>query len=128
MSVIGRSACWPPDMYSRSRSFLDLGQKVIYISKLKLVFFRNHLTFFDQILYVSFQVKGNENMLMYNGGHMTRWLPCPYMVKSLKNLLWNQWTDFHELWHRGPLPFVFCLHYDPGMTMTYFTARSNFVT
>ena len=31
-----------------------LWPKVIFISKLKLVFLRKHLIFFDQILYVSF--------------------------------------------------------------------------
>ena len=29
-----------------------------------------------------------------------RWLPCPYMVKTLqKFLFWNRWTDFHETWY-----------------------------
>ena len=29
-----------------------------------------------------------------------RWLPCPYMVKTFKNLLlWNRQTDFHETWY-----------------------------
>ena len=54
---------------------------------------RNHLTFFDKILYVNIKVRGNENV-----GHMTRWLPRPYVLKSLKNLvLWSQRSDFHEL-------------------------------
>ena len=53
---------------------------------------RNHLTFFDKILYVNFYVRGNENV-----GHMTRWHPHPYVLRSLKNLfLWNQMSDFHE--------------------------------
>ena len=26
--------------------------------------------------------------------------PCPYMVKTFKNLLlWNRWADFHETWY-----------------------------
>ena len=29
---------------------------------------------------------------------------------------------------RVPGPIIFCSHYDPGMTMTYFRARSNFAT
>ena len=28
-----------------------------------------------------------------------RWPPCPYMVKTLKNLLWNQKTDDLETWY-----------------------------
>ena len=54
-----------------------------------------------------------------------------YGKKTLKNLLlWNQRTDFHELWYvaQGILAHIFCSHYDPGMTLTYFTARSNFAT
>ena len=42
--------------------------------------------------------------------------------------LWNQWTDFFGMLHRGPWPIIFCSHYDPGMTLTYFTTRSNFAT
>ena len=29
---------------------------------------------------------------------------------------------------RGPWPIILCSHYDPGMTLTYFTAKSNFAT
>ena len=28
-----------------------------------------------------------------------RWLPCPYMVKNLKNLLWNQKANDLETWY-----------------------------
>ena len=56
---------------------------------------RNHLAFFDKILYVNFKVRGSENV-----GHMTRWLSRPYVLKSLKNLVpWNLRFDFHELWY-----------------------------
>ena len=44
----------------------SLKVKVIYIWKLKLAFLRNHLANQSQILYVSFQELGNENLL-------TRW-------------------------------------------------------
>ena len=27
-----------------------------------------------------------------------------------------------------PNPFIVCPNYDPGLTLTYFTARSNFAT
>ena len=47
-----------------------------------------------------------------------------YGKKNLKNLLpWNQWTDFHELWYVAQ-----GTHYDPGMALTYFIARSSFAT
>ena len=49
------------------------------------------------------------------------------MVKTLKNLLQNQRADFHKTWHRGLLPIIVCSNDDPELTLTYFTARSNFV-
>ena len=30
--------------------------------------------------------------------------------------------------HQRPKPFIICANYDPGLTLTYFTARSNFAT
>ena len=30
--------------------------------------------------------------------------------------------------HQRPKPFMFCSNYDPGLTLTYFTARSDFAT
>ena len=57
------------------------------------------------------------------------WPPCPYMVKTLKNLLlWNQKADDLESWYAalgtGVLWSVF--KWWPWLTMTYFTTRSNF--
>ena len=56
-----------------------------------------------------------------------RWPPCPYMVKTLKNLLlWNQMPDDLESWYaasgtRLPNLFKWC----PWVDVAYFTARSN---
>ena len=60
-----------------------------------------------------------------------RWLPCPYMVKTLKNLLLrNQKADDLETWYAASgarvLPSFF-RNDDPWLTLTYFTARSNLV-
>ena len=37
----------------------------------------------------------------HDAGHMTKMatMPCPYMVKTLKNLLRNRRADFHETWY-----------------------------
>ena len=45
-------------------------------------------------------------------------------------LLWNGWADFKETWHvaLGILPIIVYSNDDPGVTLTYFTARSNLVT
>ena len=59
--------------------------KVIYIQNLKLAFLRNHWANQSQILYVIFQVQGNENfsdvMMLVT---WPRWPPYSYMVKTLK--------------------------------------------
>ena len=43
--------------------------KVVYIQNLKLAFLRNHWANQSQILYVSFQVQGNENLLTWCWSH-----------------------------------------------------------
>ena len=30
--------------------------------------------------------------------------------------------------HQRPKPFIICANNDPGLTLTYFTSRSNFAT
>ena len=51
------------------------------------------------------------------------------MVKTLKNLLRNQKADYLETWYAALSAQVLprCLNDDPGLTLTYFPARSNFV-
>ena len=55
--------------------------------------------------------------------------PCPYMVKTLKNLLlWNQKVTLNLGMHHRVLEYYqVCSSDDPGLTLTYFTARSNLV-
>ena len=70
--------------YWRSRSFLDLDPKSVNIWNLKLAFLRNHWANQSQILYVSFQVQGNENLLTLMLVTWPKWLPRPYVVKTLQ--------------------------------------------
>ena len=59
-----------------------------------------------------------------------RWPPCPYMVKTLKNLLlWNQrWMTLKlGMQHQVLEYYQVCSNDDPGLTLTYFTERSNLV-
>ena len=57
-----------------------------------------------------------------------RWPPCPYMLKTFKNLR-NQKADDLETWYTASgtqlLPSLFKWWH--GLTLTYFTARSNLV-
>ena len=62
--------------------------------------------------------------------HMTIiiWLPCPYMIKTFKNLLfWNRKADDLETWYAALVTQVLPRIKTLGMTLTYFTARSNLV-
>ena len=61
--------------------FLTLAQGRLHM-KIKACI-RNHLVIFNQILYVSFQVHGNENLLIHDAGHMTK---MANILKSFKNL------------------------------------------
>ena len=52
------------------------------------------------------------------------------MVKPFKNLLfWEQKADDLERWHAASDTRILpsCSSNDPGLTLTYFTARSNLV-
>ena len=55
--------------------------------------------------------------------------PCPYMVKTSKNLLRNQKNVDLETWYAasGARALPSCSNDDPGLTLTYFKARSNLV-
>ena len=52
------------------------------------------------------------------------------MVKTLKNLLQNQMSYDLETWHVASVTQALqsYINYDPGLTLTYFMARSNLVT
>ena len=53
----------------------------IYLWKLELIFLKNHWSIFNQNLYVSFQVQGNEN-LWHDAGHMTKMATTPIYGKN----------------------------------------------
>ena len=59
-------------------------------------------------------------------------MPCPYMVKTFLEIFFpgSNGPIFMKLCmkHQKPKPIIFCSNNDPGLTLTYFTARSNFKT
>ena len=72
--------------YQKSRSFFDLGQRSLKISKLKLVFHRNSWAIWNQSSYESLQE--NENEIFTNElGHMTNMAARSIYGKNVKNLL-----------------------------------------
>ena len=72
---------------------------------------------------------GKKNLFVASGSHYQDGRDTPiYRVKTLQNLL-NQCTNFQETWYvaYGIVPNIVCSNNDPGLTLTCFTARSNFV-
>ena len=104
--------------------------KVMYIQKIKSDFLKNYCASLNQILYESFQVQGIENLMTRCLVTWPRWQPCPYMVKTLQQFLYqNGCADFHKTWYvaAGPLLIKVCSNDDLGVTLTFFTSCSNLV-
>ena len=104
--------------------------KVVYVQKFKLNFLRNYWAILNQMLYESFQVQGNENLLTWCWSHDQDGPPGPYMVKkNFKNLLLrNRRADFHETWY---VAFVTPAHYSlfkwwPSSDLDLFNGKVKF--
>ena len=58
---------------------------------------------FDWPIKAKFNVEppweGGRKVCINGPGHMTKMAPCPYMVKTFKNLLQNQKSYDLETWH-----------------------------
>ena len=68
-----------------------------------------------------------KNVCTRHLGHMTKMAATP-IYKTL--FLQNRRADFNETWYvaSGLQPIIVCSNDDPGVTLTYFTARLNLVT
>ena len=74
---------------------------------------------------------GETKVYINHPGHMTKMAAMPIYGKNLKNLLLqNQKSYDLETWHvvSGTQALQSYINDDPGLTLTYFTARSNLVT
>ena len=65
-------------------------------------------------------------------GHITKMAATPIYGKNPSNIFSSRnggpiFTKLVVL-HRGLQPIIVCSYNDPGLTLTYFTARSNLVT
>ena len=101
--------------------------KVTQISKLKLVFHRNGWAIWKQSSFESLRENGNEN-IWNELGHMTHMATIHIYGKNLKK------SPSLEAIDRWPWNLVCSIvyasttkvtNYDPGLTLTYFTSRSN---
>ena len=64
-------------------------------------------------------------------GHMTKMAATPIYGKNPSKIIFSRTGGpFTKLgmWHRELQPIIVCSNDDPGLTLTYFTARSNLVT
>ena len=68
----------------------------------------------------------------HNAGHMTKMAAMPIYGKSTLKIFFPGTTRLILMKlcmkHQGPTPFIRCANYDPGLTLTYFMAKSNFAT
>ena len=76
--------------------------------------------------------EGGTKVCINGPSQMTKMAATPiYTLKTLKNLLLqNRRADFHETWYvaSGTPAHHSCINDDPGVTLTYFPARSNLET
>ena len=75
--------------------------------------------------------EGGTKVYINGLGHMTKMAAMPIMVKTFKNLLLQNRKSYDlETWHvaSGTQAYKVYINDDPGLTLTYFTARSNLVT
>ena len=67
-----------------------------------------------------------------NAGHMTKMAAMPIYSKNTFKIFFLGTTELILMKlcmkHQRPKHFIFRSNYDPGLTFTYFMARSNFTT
>ena len=65
-------------------------------------------------------------------GHLTKMADMPIYDKNTFKIFFpgtpGQILMKLCMKHQRPNPFIICTNYDPGLTFTYFMARSNFAT
>ena len=71
----------------------------------------------------------NESLFNWSMSHDQDGCHAHIMVKTLKNLLWDQKADDLETCYAasGAQVLQVCSNDDPGLTLTCFTSRSNLV-
>ena len=68
----------------------------------------------------------------YDAGHMTKMVTMPIYGINPSKIFYSRTSRLIStklgLYHQGLLPIIVCSNDDPGLTLTYFTARSNVLT
>ena len=115
--------------YQRSRLFIDLCPNHSYSKFLN--FFSSITTWpIEAKFYVESPWDEGTKTCSNCLGHMTKMATTRYMVKSFTNLLlWNLKTDDVKLGMQNRVLEYYQVYSNdvPGLTLNYFTARSNLV-
>ena len=68
----------------------------------------------------------------HDAGHMTKMAAMPIYGKNPSKIFFSgtgrRISTKLGMWYRGLQSIIVCSNDDPGVTLTYFTARSNLVT
>ena len=76
--------------------------------------------------------EGGTKVYINGPGHMTKMAAMPIYGKNSSKIFFSRTGEpiFTKLgmYHRGLLPIIVYINDDPGVTLTYFTARSNLET
>ena len=71
-------------------------------------------------------------ILKHDAGHMTKMAAMPIFGKKPSKIFFTGTSGPISITlgmqHLGLLPIIVCTNDDPGVTLTYFTVRSNFTT
>ena len=73
-----------------------------------------------------------KKIYSYDAGHMTKMAAMPIYGKNYSKIFFSgisrPVSTKLGMLHWGLLPIIVCSNDDAGLTLTYFSARSNFVT
>ena len=73
---------------------------------------------------------GGTNICLRHLGHMTKMAATPIYGKNTSLFFLQNWqAEFHKTWYvaSGLQPIIVCSNDNPGVTLSYFTSRSNLV-
>ena len=78
------------------------------------------------------QWEGGSKVCINGPGHMTKMAAMPIYGKNPSKIVFlgtgGPISTTLGMYNRGLLPIIVCTNDDPGVTLTFFTARSNLVS
>ena len=117
--------------YWRSRSILELGPRSCTYKNSNWIFSETTVPIWTIFCMQAIKYK-EMKIWWHDAGHMTKMAAMPIYGKNPSKIFFSRTGRpiFRKLgmWHQGLQPIVNCSNDDPGVTLTYFTARSNLVT